>query len=217
MITIACLHTAPGNEELFEQAAQDVGLPEGILRHITMPQLLRAAEAAGGLTPAIEDDVIRVLTSLSRDASAVLLTCSTLGPAVDRLNRTHKLPIPVIRVDRALAEAALAQGKSTLVLCATRTTLSPTRNLFLQVREHDDQQVETRLVPDAWTAFLQGDMPRYHMLIAQAVADALAEGAECIALAQASMSGARKHIPSHHPVLTSPHLALSQLKQTLNW
>ena len=101
MITIACLHTAPGNEALFEQAAEDVGLPVGVLRHITMPQLLRAAEAAGGLTPAIEDDVIRVLTSLSRDASAVMLTCSTLGPAVDRLNRTHKLPIPVIRVDRA--------------------------------------------------------------------------------------------------------------------
>ncbi|MEY8713274.1 aspartate/glutamate racemase family protein [Mangrovibacter phragmitis] len=215
MIRIACLHTAPGNETLFEQAAQDTGLPAGCLKHTVMPQLLRTAEASGGLTSALEDDVIRVLLALSHHADAVLLTCSTLGPAVDKLNQRSPVSIPVLRVDRALAQAAMAQGKRTVVLCATQTTVEPTRVLFELSRQQPEQELETRLIPGAWDAFLQGDQILYHERIIAAVQRALTEGAECVALAQASMSSVSKYLPACSPVLTSPHLALEQLKQRL--
>ncbi|WP_245317799.1 hypothetical protein [Ensifer sp. 1H6] len=47
---IACLHTADSNVAVFEAAARELGLAAGVLRHAVRPDLLEAAERAGGLT-----------------------------------------------------------------------------------------------------------------------------------------------------------------------
>lgn len=72
---IACLHTAASNAAVFDAAC-----PAGVrLTHAVRPDLLAAAEAAGGLTPEIAAATAEALRGLEGDA--VLLTCSTLGPA----------------------------------------------------------------------------------------------------------------------------------------
>ncbi len=71
---IACLHTAESNVAVFEAAR-----PDGVrLSHAVRPDLLAAAEAEG-LTAAIAAATVEALGAL--DGDAVLLTCSTLGPA----------------------------------------------------------------------------------------------------------------------------------------
>ena len=73
---IACLHTAECNVAIFEAAR-----PDGVsLRHAVRPDLLAAAEA-DGLTPDIAAATAEALAALRDGADAVLLTCSTLGPA----------------------------------------------------------------------------------------------------------------------------------------
>ena len=181
--TIACLHTLPGLVPVFDAEAEKLGLT---LRHRVRDDLLREAERAGGLTDDIAARTAAVLNELTAGTDAVLLTCSTLGPSVAHV----AAPVPVLRVDDALAEAAVKDGGRVVVLCAVETTLRPSRTLFERHAAKTGARVETRLVPDAWAVFRAGDSARFLALIAAAADAAFAEGADAVALAQASMTGA---------------------------
>ncbi|WP_160121514.1 Asp/Glu racemase [Rhodovarius lipocyclicus] len=197
-MTVACLHTAASNIPLFEAAAARHGLT---LRHALRPDLLAGAEAAGGATPAILAETRAELARALPGASALLLTCSTLGPALEGAT----WPIPALRVDAALARAAMARPGRLLVLCAVETTLEPTRALFAAAAPAG-KAWELRLVPGAWARFKAGDAEGYAAAIRAA-----AVGAETVALAQASMAvaggGAR--------VMTVPDAAMAALGTTL--
>lgn len=199
-MTIACLHTAASNIPLFEAAAARHGLT---LRHALRPDLLAAAEAAGGATPAILAETRAELARALPGASALLLTCSTLGPALEGA----AWPIPALRADAALAHAAMARPGRLLVLCAVETTLEPTRALFAAAAPAG-KAWELRLVPGAWARFKAGDSEGYAAAIRMA-----AVGAETVALAQASMAvagggGAR--------VMTVPEAAMAALGGALS-
>ena len=79
------------------------------------------------MTQAVAAATQAVLLELTQNADAVLLTCSTLGPAADALADSA---IPILRVDTALARAAVRQGGFVAVLRAVATTVEPTRLLF---------------------------------------------------------------------------------------
>ena len=183
---VACLHTAESNIALFE-AVKPASI---ILNHTARAELLREAEAAGGMTGPIATRTRDALAALSGDA--VLLTCSTLGPAAKP---------PAQRVDAALAEAATRQGGWVVVLVALQTTLAPTRAIFAEGAERQDATVEICMVPDAWAAFRAGDLARYHALVAAAAA---AEGAAQVALAQASLAPAAALFSARRPLTNEP-------------
>ena len=65
-----------------------------------------------------------------------------------------------------------------------------------------------RIAPDAWAAFKAGDVPGYHRLVAEAADAVFAEGADVVALAQASMAGAAAVCKRGTP-LTSPAAGLA--------
>jgi len=185
---IALLHSTPAVVPTFDAAARALGVE---VAHTVRDDLLLAAEAAGGLTPEIRARTAEALRALAPTADAVLLTCSTLGPAVEGT--------AAIRVDAALARSARDRGGRCVVLCAVETTLVPTGAIFAA---EGVEGAELRLVEGAWAAFRADDTARYHALV-RAVADAaLAEGATCVALAQASMAGAAEG--GGPRILTSP-------------
>jgi hypothetical protein len=194
--TIACLHTSHSNVAVFEAAR-----PDGVtLLHTVQEALLRDAEAAGGLTDAIATRTARALEALARPGvDAVLLTCSTVGPGV----ALARAPVPVLRADAALAEQAVRGGGRVVALCAVETTVEPTRAIFADAAARHGATLEVRLVPGAWAAYRGGDVARYHALVAAAAEAAFAEGADQVALAQASMAGAvalcRGRIPLASP------------------
>src|SRR5262249_18519034 len=68
--------------------------------------------------------------------------------------------------------------------------LTSTRALFEAAARPSGTAVEIRLVPDAWDAFKEGTQDRYRAMIAEAADQAFREGAQTVALAQASMAGA---------------------------
>lgn len=224
-IRIACLHTAASNVAVFEAARRGLGLVAGTLRHEVRPDLLDDAERAGGLTPEIEARACQALLGVCHGADAVLLTCSTLGPAAWAAAGTA--PVPVLRVDAALAERAVRGGGKVVALCAVETTLGPTRALFeaaaiarRSVPERDGTaqivhrrgatrvEVEVRLIPGAWAAFKAGDHDRYLAAVAQAADEAARGGASCVALAQASMAGAAGLVTVRPPPLAGPAAGL---------
>jgi hypothetical protein len=195
--TIACLHTAAGNLAVFDAACP----PGATLTHTLREDLLKDAEAAGGLTEEIADRTARALETLATPGvDAVLLTCSTVGPGAARA----AAPVPVLRVDAALAEEATRGGGQVVVLCAVETTVEPTRAIFAEAAARNGATLDVRLVPGAWAAFRGGDPSRYHTIIAEAAEAAFAAGAAQVALAQASMTGAVALAKGRKPLASPP-------------
>lgn len=206
MLNIGCLHSANANIATFEAARRRLGLDDVMLKHRVRADLLAAAEEAGHATPAIIERTATELVALARGADGVLLTCSTLGPAAALA--ASRLTVPVLRVDEALAGAAVSQGGRVMVLCAAGTTLAPTRALFEGAAIATGATVEIRLVPNAWELFRQGREQDYWRTIADAAEAAFDDGAAAVALAQASMAGAALLVGGRL-LLTSPAVGLA--------
>lgn len=200
---IACLHTAQSNVAVFDAALSEIALGDQVvLQHAVRADLLADAERAGGLTPKIAERTGQALDLLGAGADVVLLTCSTLGPSVERF-----VGAPVLRVDAALAHAAVRGGGTVVALIAVETTLAPTKALFEAAATATGAQVDVRVVPGAWDAFKAGDNDGYLAMIAAAARSALEDGADRVALAQASMAGAARRLDER--VLSSPASGLA--------
>ena len=210
---LALLHTGEvhvaGFTERFQEAAPDISL-----RHLVRADLLAAAEAAGGLTPEIAADTATALNAaLAEGATCVLCTCSTLGPAVEAA--AQEAAAPILRIDRAMAEKAIAESNRVLVVAAVETTIGPTLALLEEVAATAGHDVtfRTLVLPEAWALFQVGDQAGYTTAIADAIREKLGD-ADMVVLAQASMAGAVAELDDLGvPVLASPPLAVAQAIQ----
>jgi len=200
MLTL--FHTTASNETLFRNLLTEMG-PEIPARHVLAGDLLDRATAQGRVTPEIAVDVKARMQAALDDGSRMLLcTCSTLGTCADELNDPR-----VLRVDRAMARQAVAQGERVLVAACVASTIEPTVNL-LRESAPETTQIETLLMADLWPHFQLGE----HMVYWQRIAERLREGAagyDCIVLAQASMAGAADLLQGLPiPVLSSPRIGM---------
>jgi hypothetical protein len=209
VLKISCLHSAQSNIAVFETARRALKLDRVTLKHRVRSDLLATAEKEGGPSETVLRQTADEHAALAQSAHGVLLTCSTLGPAV-RI-AAAELTIPVLRVDRALAEEAVRRGGAVIVLCAVGTTIAPTRAVFEEaaMTAGTGADVEVRLIPGAWDLFKAGRQDDYWQTIADAADTAAAEGAAAVALAQASMAGAAAL--ARHPPLTSPGAGLAAM------
>ena len=197
---IGCLHTANSNIDVFEAALGSLDRADIKLGHMVRPDLLAAAAQAGEMNEVIAMQTRKALAVLCAQNDAVLLTCSTLGPAIKAMTST----VPVLRVDEALARQAVADGKKVIALCAAKTTLAPTLDLFKRIAKDTGVAVEVRLVDDAWDYFMAGDLNRYFFTMAEAADRAYVDGTDVVAFAQASMAGATVYVKQSRNPLTSP-------------
>ncbi|WP_229076083.1 hypothetical protein [Actinoplanes sp. DH11] len=117
--------------------------------------------------------------------------------------------VPVVRVDRPMADAAVTRGGRIAVVVAVASTTEPTMALLRESATAANAQVDLVAVPclGAWRHFEAGEIERYHDEIAEHVR-AVADGFDVVVLAQASMSPAAERLPGL-PVLTSPRAAVA--------
>lgn len=208
MVTLGFLHTAQVHVETFDALVRAAAAGETVpeTAHVVAPELLERARA-NGATPELSADVRTALATLvAQGADVVVCTCSTLGPIAERID----LPVPVVRVDRPMARAAVAAGSRIGVVAALESTLTPTLELVADeaARASAEPEVVTRGVPEAWAAFEAGDAAAYAEQIA-AAARSLAASVDVIVLAQASMAGAVPLLADLSVrVLASPRLAV---------
>jgi Asp/Glu/hydantoin racemase len=147
-----------------------------------------------------------------------MLTCSSIGPSADGLG--DELGIPVLRVDEAMADQAVALGARVGVAATLSTTLEPTAALVRRAAERAGRDVEvtTQLAEGAFQALRDGQAERHDALVMQALG-ALAARTDVIVLAQASMARAMAGAESVEsdgrdvPVLTSPRLGVERLAE----
>lgn len=202
---LALLHTSPVHVPVFD-ALRDEIRPGLELRHVVAGELLERARATG--PAAVADDVrARVRDAVDGGARAVLCTCSTIGGVAEAA--AAGAGVPVVRVDRPMAGAAVAAGPRVVVLAALESTLGPTVALIEEEAGHAGRSVHVRtvLVGGAWERFEAGDAAGYARRVAHA-ADAVT-GADVIVLAQASMAPAERLTAARVPVLSSPRWGLA--------
>lgn len=180
--------------------------------------LIQDTIRAGSLQKLTSRRVVdQVASAEAAGADAVLVTCSSIGPAVTLAKQLFD--IPVLRVDDAMAESAVRQARKIGVAATLRTTLDPTTALLRERAAQAGRNVELVecLCEDAFPAVLAGDTRTHDRLLRKALLEDL-DGVELIVLAQASMARVLSTLPSgalHAKVLTSPELAVMSARQAL--
>lgn len=211
--TLTLLHTAPSHVPRFTAVLQGLA-SKAKVQHVVREDLLDEARIKGEVDAALSQKLGGVLGSLAPSSSVILCTCSTLGAAAESFSA---LGVPVLRVDRPLARAAVVRGSCIAVVAALASTLEPTRALLEEeaVRAGVDVRLELVHVERAWQHFGVGELETYLRVIAEHV-DEVAPDADVIVLAQASMAGAERFVKTHKPVLSSPELGVEAALEVLS-
>jgi aspartate/glutamate racemase len=207
--TIGFLHTSPLHVPVFRALLSEVD--PGVADSHVVDESLLADVRVYGYDASIEARLLAHLHELDRRAPAVIVcTCSTLSGDAERL--AGRVRAPVLRIDRPLAERAVADGGRVALVAAVESTLAPTRALFLECAAAARTGAVVVDAPclEAWPRFERGDLTGFYDHIARHVRG-LAGGADVVVLAQASMAPAAALLEDLDvPVLSSPRLAVQR-------
>lgn len=218
MKRVVMVHTAHVNEQRFQALADEL-LPGVKVEHIVDEGMLQETIAAGAMTQDVQERFVSVAERLrASGVDAVVLTCSSIGAAVDAVGSG---PTPVVRIDTAMADTAVQGGQRIGIAATLPTTLQPTAELIYAAARRAGRAVEVRtaLADGAFQA-LATDAADHDRRV-RATLDQLGGWADVIVLAQASMtralSGDSVTVAGREiPVLTSPRLGMQRLATLLD-
>ncbi|WP_210508504.1 aspartate/glutamate racemase family protein [Naasia sp. SYSU D00057] len=208
---LGLLHTVPALAATFDDLLRRTG-HDGPIVHVVDGGLLKAA-IDSGVDDAVRAEVLSHIRHLADDgADAILVTCSSIGEAVDAA--AARVDVPVLRVDAPMAEEAVALAVARAaggrpariaVLATLEATLGPTGRLLESSVAAAARSVDVaaRVVGGAAAARSAGDQATHDRLVADAITEAAAS-ADVVVLAQASMASAAAELDLDVPVLTSP-------------
>lgn len=246
-IKIAMLHTVASNAAVLgpliaAQVAPALGLPADQLDvlHMVDENLLRDTIDHGLLPRTVRRVAAFAAFAEESGAQAVLVTCSSIGAAVEAAR--PMVGVPVLRIDQPMATEAVrlvthagspagaAADGSDCRESAARTpsgrigvtatlssTLEPTADLIRRIAAEEGVAVQVRTVvaSGAFAALRAGDTDAHDAAVARTVRE-LADGCDVVVLAQASMARAvRAGAQVPVPVLTSTVSGVRQLISAL--
>jgi Asp/Glu/hydantoin racemase len=226
-IKIGMLHTVASNAAAIgplvaSEVAPRLGMAAADLDvlHMLDENLLRDTIDHGLLPRTVRRVAALLAFAEESGAAAVLVTCSSIGAAVDAARPL--VGVPVLRIDGPMAGEAVrcATGDGAAgrigVVATLSSTLGPTADLIRRtaVAAHADVRVDDAVVEGAFAALRSGDAPAHDAMVAEVVAD-LASRCDVVVLAQASMARAAGALSVPIPVLTSTVSGVRQLADAL--
>jgi Asp/Glu/hydantoin racemase len=217
MPTIGFVHTVLGLPPTFADLAEEL-VPGADVFHIVDETLLGVTRKTGSLTPTTRRRVLGYVESAA-DAGAdlVVVTCSSIGPAVDA---SHEfVDVPVLRIDEPMADEAVQLGSRIGVLATLSTTLQPTADLVARRAHAAGKEVEVvaRVCDGAFDALASGDRDRHDDLVRAGLRELIA-AVDVVVLAQASMARIVETLPEAErtvPILSSPRLGMQRVAELL--
>ncbi|MFZ6734248.1 Asp/Glu/hydantoin racemase [Undibacterium sp. Ji42W] len=215
---LAFLHTSPVHVAGFDALVQELA-PGLKVHHHVDESLLIAAQQFGATDAAVIRQVEAAMCVASTNhanaiVGMVVCTCSSIGGIAERMNGHSGLQ--TARIDRAMADRAVALGPRILLVAALESTLDPTTELLMESARAAGKTIEisTLLPEQAWGHFLQGDRQSYLQAISDAVRSALQDKTadiDVVVLAQASMAAAAVELSDLGiEVLSSPRLGVAR-------
>ena len=186
--------------------------PQARLTNLFDDALPGDLERDGAITPAIERRILSLAQLAAERADGVLFTCSAFAPAIEAA--AVRVPVPVLKPDEAMFDAALAAGARIGMLATFAPAVASTEAAFLRraAQLGKKADIETVLVEHAWQAARAGDIARHDALVADAVERL--QHCDAIMLAHFSTSTAleRARSRSRVAVLSAPHAAVEALR-----
>jgi Asp/Glu/hydantoin racemase len=178
-----------------------------------LPQLL----ANSGDVSSVAERVLQYMRFAEQAGAEVILeACSSIGELVGPARGA--LGVPVIRIDEAMADAAVARGSRIGVAATLPTTLEPTKRLLAERAALAGREITLTpaLAQKAYQLLMAGDREGHDAALAEVLLE-LAPGVDCVVLAQASMARVLPHLPEaqREKFLTSPRLAMMQVQEAL--
>ncbi|HYH57433.1 MAG TPA: aspartate/glutamate racemase family protein, partial [Anseongella sp.] len=213
MKTLGLVHTSATLVPVFQQLCEEY-LKGVSVFNIVDDSLIKNVIALGELTASTARRVADHIGSAEEaGADHILVTCSSIGAAVEAAAALTS--VPVLRVDRPMADLAVQTGKKIGVIATLPTTLAPTSDLVKRRAAAAGRDIELvpRLCEGAFEALMSGDAAGHDRMVAAALKQLSAE-VEVIVLAQASMARVAEGLPEAEkqvPVLASPLLAIRHL------
>lgn len=214
---LGLVHTSATLVPVFAQLCKEK-LPNVETFNIADDSLVKGIMAAGSLTAQIARRVASYLESAElAGADYILVTCSSIGPAVEA--GAKLIGVPVLRVDQPMADKAVATGKKIGVIATLRTTLEPTADLISRRAANAGKEVAiaSKLCEGAFDALMGGDGAKHDSIVAAALKE-LAKQVDVIVLAQASMARVVDSLAPEDkrvPILASPGIAVDYLATVL--
>jgi len=216
--TLALIHTSPALTPMFKSLCAKY-LPDTTIFHMVDESLIADTVREGRLRRVTVRRLISLIESAEQaGADVVMVTCSSVGPAASMAKQLFD--IPVIRVDEAMAEAAVRMGRRIGVMATLSTTLGPTVALLREkaVEANIEIEVYEALCNGALDAALNGDSATHDRILSEALKHHM-QHVDVVVLAQASMARVVKALPAgtlSAPVLSSPELAVKSARAVLS-
>ena len=168
----------------------------------------------GLLTTEISKRVLDYVSSANDSgADFILVTCSSIGRAVEMAASYSK--VPVLRVDQPMTDVAIQTGTKIGVVATLASTLEPTSDLVSRRAAIAGKEIEltSRLCEGAFDALMGGN-PELHDKLVATVLKELAQEVDVILLAQASMARVVSQLSEEDkkvPILASPEIAVQYM------
>lgn len=217
--TLALIHTSATLVPVFQSLIDKYLIGKDIkVFNIVDDSLIKNTITRNALTPDTSRRVVNYIGSAeAAGADYILVTCSSIGPAVE--TAAPLTGVPVMRVDQPMADIAVQMGKKIGVVATLSTTLEPTSDLVRRRALAVGKEIElTAVLCEGAFDALMGGKPEIHdEKVAKALQE-LAHKVDVIVLAQASMARVVDQLLDEDkkvPILTSPELAMDYLANIL--
>lgn len=215
--TLGLIHTSatlvPVFQELCNQYLKGISV-----FNIVDDSLIKDVIKRGEMTPLTARRVVDYVGSAeAAGADYILVTCSSIGAAVEAAAPLTK--VPVLRVDQPMADLAVNTGSKVGVIATLPTTLEPTSHLVRRRAALAGKHIElnARLCEGAFEALMSGNAAKHDEMVAGALRK-LSREVDVILLAQASMARVVDTLSESDkqvPIIASPPQAVKYLASVL--
>ncbi|MBD0376668.1 MAG: aspartate/glutamate racemase family protein [Bacteroidota bacterium] len=215
--TLGLIHTSATLVPVFQQLCNQY-LQNVSVFNIVDDSLIKDVIARGELTSQTARRVVDYVGSAeTAGADFILVTCSSIGAAVETAATLTK--VPVLRVDQPMADRAVQMGRKIGVIATLPTTLVPTSDLVQRraIKAGKEIELTARLCEGAFDALMSGDAAKHDEMVANALRE-LSTQVDVIVLAQASMARVVDTLDEKDkrvPILASPPQAIKHLASVL--
>jgi aspartate/glutamate racemase len=215
MMRIALIHAVPAAMPPVEDAFK-AHWPETRRTNLLDDSLAADREKAGRLTPDMSQRIILLARyAVSSGADAVLFSCSAFGEAIEAA--AAALPVPVLKPNEAMFDAALQIGGRTGMLATFAPAVASMEEEFNDMARGRgfSPSLTTVLVSGAREALQAGELDKHNWLIAETVSQLA--GCDAIMLAHFSMATTASGIQARAgcPILAAPDTAVLKLRSML--
>jgi Asp/Glu/hydantoin racemase len=198
------------------EAAFKAVFPEAETIHLLDETLLDLFRQDGGLSIRSRRKALQMaLTAQDAGVNGILVTCSSLSPAVDEMRPF--LTIPIVKIDEPMVEHVIQSAETIALIASAEAVLKSVDPLVQSKSRQLNRQVSLRrvILSDLWP-LLQKDASSFYREVGKACTQAAKE-CQAVIITQVSMAPSREYVSAEvrNRIYAAPEYAVGAIRQIL--